>query len=248
MKDFNLKISDNIKEDDHLFRYMSLSQFLSLVENKKLFLRKVKLWDDPWEAPDDQIPFIDNDGNAIFTESLIVTSTVGQCWTYENDSDAMWRIYSNDRQGIMIETIVKNFYFINELRDASLAKAVYYNKSNYIEKRREIANNASYSFASDMILKREAFRHENEVRLLVCLQAYKEIENIWELPTVGFSIDPIIFINSITIDPRADEWYVDTIKKYCISKNFNCPVEKSSLYKKDLYEPTKIIRKYELVP
>lgn len=247
MDNLKLKMSDNINEDDHLYRYMSLAQFISLVENKMLFLRKVKLWDDPWEAPDDQIPIIDEKGKERLSESLITSSTVGQCWTYEKDSDAMWRIYSSDRQGIMVETIAKNFYTVDNLRHASLAKVEYYNKGNYIEKRKEVANNSSYSFAGDMILKREAFKHENEVRLLVCLQGYNNVENIWDTPVIGFGIEPELFIKSITFDPRADEWYVDSIKKYCMSKNFKCPIEKSNLYKKDFYESTRLTRKYELV-
>ena len=243
-----LTISNNIKEDDCLFRYISLAQFISLIENRKLYLRKVKLWDDPWEAPDDQLPLIRDDGMQIYSESLITASTVGQCWTYEKDSDAMWRIYSGDRQGIMIETIAENFASIDNLRRALLAKVIYYNNSNYIDRRKEINNNPSYSFAGDMVLKREAFKHENEVRLLVCLQAYpKEIDNIWDIPVVGFGIEPEFFIKSITFDPRADDWYVETIKKYCISKNLNCSIEKSTLYKKDFFESTNIIRKYELI-
>jgi len=248
MNKHKVMISNNIKENDHLFRYISLAQFISLIENRKLFLRKIKLWDDPWEAPDDQIPIIREDGKPIKTESLIVASTVGQCWTYEKNSDAMWRIYSNDKQGIMIETIASNFELIDNLRQASLSKVVYYNKSNFIDKRREVANNLSYKFAGDMALKRDAFKHENEVRLLVCLQAYEnEIENIWDIPVVGFTIEPEIFIKSITFDPRADEWFVETMKKYCRSKKLNCPTEKSALYKKDFYETTNIVRKYEVV-
>jgi len=241
-------ISNNINENDHLFRYISLAQFISLVENRKLYLRKVKIWDDPWEAPDDQLPIIREDGEPIFSESLITTSTVGQCWTYEKDSDAMWRIYSPDRQGIMIETIANEFNNIDNLRRAFLSKVIYYNKRNYIEKRNEIAKNHSYFISGDLALKREAFMHENEVRLLVCLQEYSnEIDNIWDIPVVGFKVKPGSFIKSITFDPRADEWFVDTMKKYCISKKLTCPIEQSTLYKKDFYEASGIIRKYEVV-
>lgn len=239
--------SNNIDPNDHLFRYISLAQFISMIENQKLYLRKVKLWDDPWEAPDEQLPIVRENREPIFAESLIVSSTVGQCWTYEKDSDAMWRIYSPDRQGVMIETLANNFNLVHDLRHASLARVVYYNKSNYREKRYEVANNRSYTFAGDMALKREAFKHENEVRLLLCLQAYRELESIWEVPVVGFDIDPNEFILSITFDPRADDWFVETMKKYCLSKGLVCPVGKSRLYTKDLFESTRLIRKMETV-
>jgi len=83
MNQNKLTISDNIDENDHLFRYISLAQFISLIENRKLYLKKVKLWDNPWEAPDEQLPFANDDGSLTNRESLIVASTVGQCWTYE---------------------------------------------------------------------------------------------------------------------------------------------------------------------
>lgn len=248
MSQNKITISNNIDENDHLFRYISLAQFISLIENRKLYLKKVKLWDDPWEAPDNQLPFAKDDGSLINSESLIAASTVGQCWTYEKDSDAMWRIYSSDRQGIMIETVTKEFNLINNLRHASLSKVVYFNKKNYIEKRKEIQKNTTYSFAGDMALKREAFRHENEVRLLVCLQDYQnEIKDIWDIPVVGFDVRPEDFIKSITIDPRADNWFVETMIKYCNSKNLKCPIEKSSLYKRDFFETAQFIRKWEIV-
>ncbi|OPY56771.1 MAG: hypothetical protein A4E55_01944 [Pelotomaculum sp. PtaU1.Bin035] len=98
-----------------------------------------------------------------------------------------------------------------------------------------------------MALKREAFKHENEVRLLVCLQGYREIENIWDISVVGFSINPNTFIKLVTFDPRSDEWFVDTMKKYCHSKGLKCPIEKSTLYERNFYEETKIVRQYEVV-
>lgn len=247
MNKSQITVSNNIDLDKSLYRYMSLAQFLSMVENQRLYLNKVKNWEDPWEGPDDQLPILSSDGQPVFSESGLTATTVGQCWTYERDSDAMWRIYSPDRQGIMIETRVDCFSGIQDLRDPVLAKVLYYSKDNYIEKRKQISENESYLFAGDMALKREAFKHENEVRLLVCLQAYKEIENPFEISYKDFVFDPSVFIKSITFDPRADDWFVETMKKYCFSKGFTCPVEKSLLYKKDFFDKAKLVKKYVTV-
>ncbi len=243
----NLYISDNINQGVSLYRYMSLAQFLSIVENNKIFLNKVKNWEDPWEGPDDQIPLRLKSGKLERHHSFLTSTTVGQCWTYEKDSDAMWRIYSSDRQGVMIETSVESFGEIQGLREAVLAKVIYYNRDNYIKKRTEIFENKSYGYVGDMALKKEAFKHENEVRLLVCLQAYVKIKEALEISCMGFDFNPFTFIKSITFDPRADDWYVNTMKLYCASKGFTCPVEKSSLYEKDFFERSKIVRKYETI-
>lgn len=239
-----LFVTDNIDVDKSLFRYMSLAQFLSIVENKQLFLNKIQRWEDPWEGPDEQIPTIMENGRLEFPISTIKSETVGQCWTYEKDSDAMWRIYSPDRQGVMIETTVEQFQNIQDLDRAVLAKVIYFNEENFIEKRMELQSNKSYKFVNDMALKREAFKHENEVRLLMCLAKNKNIPNYKEISVLGIRIEPERFIKSITFDPRADQWFVDTMKQYCVSRGFQCPIQKSELYNKNFYEKTHIVQRY----
>ena len=118
----NVYISDNIDPNLSLYRYMSLAQFLSIVENNKIFMNKVKSWEDPWEGPDDQIPVQLENEKIEQHDSFLTATTVGQCWTYEKDSDAMWRIYSPDRQGIMIETNIESFGGVRNLREAVLAR------------------------------------------------------------------------------------------------------------------------------
>ena len=243
-----INISNNIDTGVNLYRYISLAQFISMVESKKIFLNKVKNWEDPWEVPDDQIPLQLADGSIEQHDSLIAATTVGQCWTYEKDSDAMWRIYSPDRQGIMIEANANSFMEINNLREAVLAKVMYYSdKESYIKLRNEISENFSYQYAGDMALKRDAFKHENEIRLLVCLQMYGDIKEALEVKNMSFEFDPLSFIKSITFDPRADDWYVNTMKLYCYSKGFTCPIEKSSLYSKNLFKEFQISKRYETV-
>lgn len=243
----NVYISDNIDPNLSLYRYMSLAQFLSIVENNKIFMNKVKSWEDPWEGPDDQIPVQLENEKIEQHDSFLTATTVGQCWTYEKDSDAMWRIYSPDRQGIMIETNIESFGGVRNLREAVLAKVIYYNRDNYIEKRNEISENKSYRYAGDMALKREAFKHENEVRLLVCLQAYGDIKEALKTSSMSFDLNPLSFIKSITFDPRADDWYVNTMKLYCASKGFKCPIEKSSLYEKDFFKKLRLVKRYETI-
>ena len=98
------------------------------------------MYGDTWEAPNDQIPVIMDDGSERYAESLIASCTVGQCWTYEKDSDAMWRIYSPDRQGVMIETYIDDFYEIEDLNRAVLA--CQRRECNDRKRRREMTANA----------------------------------------------------------------------------------------------------------
>ena len=73
---------------------------------------------------------------------------------------------------------------------------------------------------------------------------YDEDINPWDLKSYGFKVNPFEFVESITVDPRAEEWYVNTIKKYCDSKGFNCSVSKSNLYQTRFSEEIKLVQTY----
>jgi hypothetical protein len=45
-----IRFGKGIEENTKLYRYISLSQFMSFVETKKTYLTNINLWPDPWEA------------------------------------------------------------------------------------------------------------------------------------------------------------------------------------------------------
>lgn len=84
--------SSTINENSIVYRIFSLDRFHEMFTKNRLTLVHPRLWDDPFE-------------NFLFSATLSVegvpvsTSQIqnelyGLCWTINQESDAMWRIYS----------------------------------------------------------------------------------------------------------------------------------------------------------
>ncbi|MEX0595397.1 MAG: DUF2971 domain-containing protein, partial [Candidatus Paceibacterota bacterium] len=90
-----------------VFRIYSMNHFCDLVLTEKNVLVHPEKWDDPFEN------FILN--LKIETESGLASNhsrknIYGQCWTLNDETDAMWRIYSKDCMGIKVKTTIKKLF------------------------------------------------------------------------------------------------------------------------------------------
>ena len=184
-------------------------------------------WEDPYE-----VRVKNNLSNALFA----------QCWCRKGVSDAMWRIYSQDKLGIRIR--------INKdrLRDAlfeatqhrnigfRISKIRYINELEYAtitaQNRLELERRVTFIRASaHLYLKRPAFEHEAETRVVVA-----DLSQAIDFNPKSFKIklDTRKLIETVLVDPRAPDEYVEAYKYYLKDKlKFPGSVRKSSLYKSD---------------
>ena len=109
------------KEQEKYF-YVPIYQILPLkyakliLTNKELRFNNVfKYWDDPYEL----FLFKQN----IYFEGTphimkdIEKSNYGQCWSLNKDTDAMWRIYSPQKDGVRLKTSIgKMIEVLNQTR------------------------------------------------------------------------------------------------------------------------------------
>lgn len=58
----------------------------------------------------------------------------GQCWSLTKDSDAMWRIYSNHKDGVRIKTTVGKLISELEQTRGMIAVVPYFGKVKYYSK------------------------------------------------------------------------------------------------------------------
>ena len=123
------------------------------------------------------------------------------CWYGSTgESDAMWRIYC-DKIGVSITTSVAKLksavkvtiprVFVDHFK-LTLARVKY--------PARLPANSET-----PWLIKRRAFRHEHEVRLFV------DYPNAFH-PGLALDVNPLQFIEEITISPFAEKWQVETIR------------------------------------
>lgn len=224
----------NIK-DQYIYRIISLDRFYDLFKTEKNVLVSPKKWDDPFEN------FILN-SKAKLPGGEIVSfgfrdDFYGQCWTRHKASDAMWRIYSPDSNGVRIRTSIPKLAdsLANNLGDwknvqCFIGKVQYLNNTKLMSFANTVfsgqINPTPPSLAKTLLVKRPAFRHENEVRLL-----YFERENGIYKDIYKYDIDPHLLIDQIMVDPRVEHSdfikIKDKIKK---STGFKGRILRSKLY------------------
>ncbi|MBO4659987.1 MAG: hypothetical protein J5610_00825 [Prevotella sp.] len=244
-----------MEDDTSLFRIMSLERFCELLSTKENVLIRPSKWEDPYESIVMKSAMM---LNANSMEPFNEKHWYGQCWSSCEESDALWRIYSNGKafRSIRIKTtaaIMKSF--LNNDDDGHyFLEQIIYTEPSKGEKNimKEIGNacqfkwcwgDANYDtiifgdeFRNDnqlkaipmLLTKRAPFNHEQEVRLLRYSKEAKE-DSLFR-----YTINDLnIFIQGVTLDPWAPDGFEDAVKaiidKYVPG---NCiQVNKSDLYK-----------------
>ncbi|WP_202711329.1 DUF2971 domain-containing protein [Sporosalibacterium faouarense] len=246
MKFKKLEIGDGLKSKDKIYRYISLSQFMSLVEKNRTYLTRLISWEDTWEVPSINIPVKKSNGEVEFPIYSGSSELFGQCWTLKEESDAMWRIYSPSKNGIKIGTSIEKLEHIQGLQHSAINKVYYYNDLMDGLNNREKFKKMSHMFA-DGLIKRDAFEHENEVRLITRNDERFIGDKVSKGNYIEFPIDVVRFIEDIVVDPRAQDHYFSTIQYYCKRAGLTIKPTKSELYDDRIYEKTRIIQEWKAV-
>lgn len=102
-----------------IFRIIPFDALLQLFNEKKNTIVKTSLWEDSYEN------FILKE-NIIYHNKTSKLATIqerlfGQCWTTKQTSDALWRIYSPDRNSVRIKTTVGKLW--NTVKDETEGKS-----------------------------------------------------------------------------------------------------------------------------
>lgn len=238
--DGSIMLGPGLDESTTLFRYMAFQRFVSLIENNELYLSRITKWEDTWELPSTRVP-VEFDGQR--REHLPIEALFfGQCWSLQEESDALWRIYSTAKEGVVIQTTVDQFKLLRNVRHSALAKVIYYDdvKSALAMKH---ATRHQYERFGEAFLKRRAFEHEKEVRFVTAADGYCYNPTPHTVDGLKLPVDAVKFINTVKVDPRASDEHVELLQKYCKRTGMRCVPQKSTLYG-DLYKQTGLIIQY----
>lgn len=254
----NLQDSDLVAP---IFRIVPLERLFELFDSQRLILPQVKVWDDVYENffvksrfKDQNIEYeIDDDFEEYY----------GQCWSLNEDSDALWRIYSYDKRSVRIKTsidkVVKLFgdgritvcdngHLGLNSSSRYVGKVEYCSTDEMQHKIQELIDEASgpnhlpYIIKS-LFLKRPEFYHENEVRLIYLADSGDE-KIVEGKKLIAFDIDPFDFIEEIAFDPRIEESVFQVLKEGFLQRYSNFP--ESRIVKSKLYEFNQLI--FDLSP
>ncbi len=224
------------RRNQFIYRIIPVKRLYEMFDNKKNVLVKPKKWEDPFEN------FILQSKVKLPSGELATFGFqdhfFGQCWTLHTASDAMWRIYSPKGNAVRIRTTV------NALA-SSLANTcggwahieAFIGKVKYLPNKRLVAyansvfTNTSIPssrlFAETLLIKRPAFKHEREVRLLF----HPHDETIAKNDLHSYDFDPHAVISQIMIDPRLPKADADALKKRIQKRTkYKGSIKRSLLY------------------
>jgi hypothetical protein len=233
MERSDIRFGEEIHDETELYRYMTFPQFVSFLETKQTYLTKISMWNDPWEAALDKVPVRYDNGKVELPKYSIHMDTYGQCWTLKRESEALWNIYSPNKDGVKIKTTAQKLRMISDIRRG------YFDKVTYTDYKKIKVKDHVFGAT---LLKREAFEHEREARLLINSQAYDGIGK--DQTHMYFELEPKGFIEEIVIDPRAHDWLVNTIIKYCERADIGVVPKRSELLSFDPIHSLNVYRTY----
>lgn len=225
------------QKDKNIYRVFSVDRLFEIFNSKQLTLVRPELWDDPFENV-----IMNSTGELESGELFSIDfrdNFYGQCWTYTNESDAIWRIYAPKKDGVRVRTtprkLLKSLYDQSDkFRDIHcfIGKVDYYNKKSLngmLNNSKIISSwlldSTGAGHAKTLLFKRNAFKHENEVRILY--NGNKKIKG----DLFKYSIDPFDLIEDIVFDPRMDYKKFKKYKSDLKKQGFEGRIVKSNLYK-----------------
>jgi hypothetical protein len=205
----------NIQGTDAVWRYMGLSKFVWMLQNKSLWLSRSDQMGDPWEVslagkqlqlvkdrhPPTNLNNLQAETSEVRSKRIINywrENTFVNCWNMsKHESNALWQIYCKTTEGIVIQTNYEKLNFA---------------KNNYSLKPVEYivpGSNAVTPTHSDLVTKkRPAFSYEEEVRIF----HFDETNEYKSAKGIELKLELVNFIESIRVHPEADEVFFNIIK------------------------------------
>ena len=137
------------------------------------------------------------------------SSTYVSCWSLGPESEAMWRLYCEGREGVAMVTTLQ------KLRDSLADADVLISPVRYIDYHRETLPGRDY--IHQLIHKRIAFVHEREVRVVHRPEAALHVPLPGEEPPpspqdVRLPWDPELALDGLIVSPFAPDWYPDAVR------------------------------------
>lgn len=229
-KYLNLSASDL---DRHIYRIISVDRLIELLNNKQNVLVTPDQWEDPFENLILKSNFVLADGTPAYFSNPEKMSA-GQCWSLHKASDAMWRIYSKDKQCVRIRTTIRKlFNSLHDSVDASEKDKCFIGKVDYLRQKQiiDFGNTIfrgneplSVMLAKSLLIKRMAFKHESEIRLIF-------LPTNFDSDLFFYRINSHELIEQIMTDPRLDKNDSNLLKQKIIEKTaYRGPIKRSLLY------------------
>ncbi len=241
--------------DSKVWRFMSISKFISLVTTNRLFLCRIDKLKDKFEGtlpainlkkrPElyaEILQYIDSTENSansrkIFFDALDQSARSMRAWTYVNcwhmnkyESAAMWDLYRDGQHAIAVQTTYR------KLTDM-MPTGVFAGEVKYIDYNMTLMSEGNAFFP--IMHKRKSFEHEKEVRLVASPMSDVIEDMVKDGVTYsegGATVDFDINLTAelIYVSPEAPSWLHKAVESVCRSAGITVPIKQSDLYSPDI--------------
>ncbi len=255
----NLNPNFVIPETTTLWRYMNLSQFLWMLNERALYFATLAEFDDSWEGvlPSRSIERARERGAARAIELRIPEKAAagGNLWAWsmankvhkqgeahrylcwhENKSEsvAMWKLYTRGRDGVAIQTTIARIEScLSELPYAGVGRVDY--SGHDLDEEETSSRSTRFH-----LLKRRGFAHEREIRVFMRDYDRPDLAEYWdgevsekkEGPRGGIvRIDIDHLIERVVASPEYLAWAISSLQSIVSAAGLAVKVETSALLK-----------------
>lgn len=225
---FKQPSNDSIK----IWRYMDFAKFVSLISTGRLYFPRADTLLDKYEGsiPRANKNVATENGRSIPKKHRLymLKKTHISCWyASENESAAMWELYTLSGQGLAIKSSYSKFA---ELLPYCKESPIYLGKVRYINYEKKIMKKDNDSLLP-FTYKRKAFKHEKEIRAIFVLPEGAPQHNMIGRPV---KIDVNQLIEDIYLAPGSANWFMVAVNAVKDMYKIEAKLHRSSL---DALEP-----------
>lgn len=235
-------------DDVRIWRYMDLSKFLQFVHSGYLCFCPLDKLDDKFEGyPPASFAFALQAilGNTTFPAELALrffnslnSRAVVSCWHQnDNESVAMWKLYTAGNDGVAIRSTVGRLK--NTLRN--FPEDVFIGEVRYVD-HFKTDDDEDISAFTPLFRKRQSYKHERELRAIIPLVQSRlpisdAIEAIKTTPVdkvqeVLIPVNLSTLIESIILSPQYPCWARDSVQEIVTNASLAIRVEYSDCLKR----------------
>lgn len=240
--------------DAPIYRVFKLWHFEEALRLRSLWLYPPRTWDDPHESILERC-YVD------FPHPVPVAEAYAQCWSATGDSDTLLRAYSfvvNDRsternlypgaEGVLVRSTSRKLLnaLLASLPSGASPQSCFIGKVQYCPHTKnqrliaEILRRHGFEAFREperrarlLLVKRPAFRHEDEVRLLYIEQ--RSLEKPQDRIQVRFG-DPTEVFDEVTLDPRLKGFDTEDRKTMLTARGYGGPIGRWPEYQRSMLQ------------
>ena len=228
-----------------LWRYMDFIKFESILKEQALFFARADKLGDPFEGswPKRNIDTTQEHFEGHPCRDVVLQAKLRDrkedprfilisCWHKNDDeSAAMWKLYSKDDNGIAIKTNFDSFK-----KSFTTSEEIFIGKINYLDY--EADSFSPNRWSAPFLSKRKFFKHEHEVRAIIQIPPTedgqagdgKRVVYPQDICDVGnsYGVDLSLLIQEVIVSPYAPNCYLELVKSVAARYELAAPVVRSA--------------------